>query len=152
MIMKSKRKTKLIEPRLQWKCALLFLLIAMVSVLVETVVLGYTLSQVATGLPHDGDVLMTRLPDVISKSLVLTLCILVPLTLVTGIRASFRVIGPLYRFRVFLGQVRDGEESQPCRIRKEDELHDFCALLNEVTEPLRRESGAVGTHEDHRAA
>ena len=40
---------------------------------------------------------------------------------------------------MFLNQVIRGEKPEPCRIRKRDELQDFCKLLNEVTAPLREQ-------------
>jgi hypothetical protein len=62
---------------------------------------------------------------------------LVPLTLLVGITSTHKVVGPLYRFRVYLTQLAAGERPAPCRIRQNDELQDLCELLNRATQPLR---------------
>ena len=89
------------------------------------------------------DELFDEIPGALLISFAVAFLLLAPLSLAIGVLTTFRVLGPLYRFRMFLRQVADGTPPGPCKIRKTDELHDFCDLLNEVTEPLRRgQSGA----------
>lgn len=54
-----------------------------------------------------------------------------------GVASTHKIVGPLYRFRVYLTALARGESPEPCRIRKDDELQDLCELLNRATEPLR---------------
>jgi hypothetical protein len=58
-------------------------------------------------------------------------------TLVVGILATFLVAGPLYRFEQFLRASLNGENPPDCRLRKGDELSEFCGLLNDATRHLR---------------
>lgn len=139
----EKRKRKLIEPRIQWRFALIFLTTSALAVLVQTMVLCYLMLGIADRLTNDGVELKSQLPDVLAASLFCTSVLLVPLTLAVGIKATHKVVGPLYRFRVYLGELAAGVKPQPCRIRKDDELQDFCELLNRVTEPLRRAEPAA---------
>jgi hypothetical protein len=81
----------------------------------------------------------------LGATLAVSLAIVIPVTLVVAVLLTFKVAGPLYRFRVFLNQVKRGERPEDCRIRKSDELQDFCELLNEATAPLR--SHASTPHE-----
>ena len=98
-----------------------------------------------TDLPNDGSLLLSQFPSILSECLVLTSVLLLPLTLVVGIRSTFRIVGPMYRFRVFLNELVAGNQTEPCRIRSEDELHDFCDLLNRATESLRAAAEPAST-------
>jgi len=134
----NRRKKKLIEPRIQIRIALLHLTTSMLAALVQAVVVSYLLMRIADGLPNDGMELKSELPDILGSSLLVTVLLLVPLTMIVGISSSHRVVGPLYRFREYLTQLRAGQKPAPCKIRENDELQDFCELMNTVTEPLRR--------------
>jgi hypothetical protein len=139
----QQRKKKLIEPRLQLRFSLAFLSTALLLVLVQAIVIHFVLQRLAARLPHDSELLRAEIPGTLLISFAFTFLFLAPLSLAIGVNATFRVLGPLYRFRVFLRQLADGEHPAPCRIRERDELQDFCDLLNEVTEPLRRSSPEV---------
>jgi len=55
-----------------------------------------------------------------------------------SVRTSHRVAGPLYRFKVVLEALKEGEISSPIRIRKGDYLHEEADLINQVLESLRQ--------------
>ncbi len=132
-----RRSKKLIEPRIQIRFGLIFLAMAGLAAMVQSIVMAHFLTNLATEMPTDGMKLRAGLPEVLSLSFLVTFFMLAPLMLVIGVRSTFKIVGPLYRFRVHLQGVLRGEQSDPCRIRKDDELQEFCSLLNEVTEPLR---------------
>ena len=132
-----RRRKKLIEPRIQLRFALVFLTTSGLAVLVQTLVVSALLMRVASRLPNDGVDLQGFLPEILGSSLLFTLLVLVPLDLCVGILSTHKIVGPLYRFRVYLTQLAAGERPQPCRIRENDELQDLCELLNRATEPLR---------------
>jgi hypothetical protein len=142
MAKNERRKKKLIEPRLQLRFAAIFITSAALAALVQTIVVTHLLLRVADGLQSDGVELKSRLLDVLGGSLVVTLLLLVPLTLAVGITATHKVVGPLYRFRVYLTELASGANPGPCRIRDDDELQDLCELMNRATEPLRRPAPA----------
>lgn len=148
----EKRKRKLIEPRIQLRFALIFLTTSALAVLVQTMVVCYLMLGIADRLTHDGVELKSHLPDVLAGSLLCTSVLLVPLTLAVGIKSSHKVVGPLYRFRLYLSELAAGSKPQPCRIREDDELQDFCELLNRATEPLRRADPAPAAAPTREAA
>ncbi len=148
----ERRKKKLIEPRIQWRFALIFLTTSALAALVQALVLCYLMMRVADDLPHDGVALKSQLVDILGSSLLATVLVLVPLTLSVGIAAMHKVVGPLYRFRIYLTQLAEGEAPQPCRIRQTDELQDFCELLNRATEPLRRAESVRAQDPERKAA
>jgi hypothetical protein len=134
----DRRARKLIEPRIQKRFVLIFLSTTALAVLVQALVVSHLLLRAADRLPNDGVALKSELLGILASGLACTLLVLTPLTLVVGIASTHKIVGPLYRFRVYLAQLASGERPEPCRIRKGDELQDFCALLNRATEPLRR--------------
>jgi len=136
------RKKKLINPGLQLRLVAIFLCSAALAVQAEAILITYTLTKLAEDMPNDGSVLLSQLPEFVRTNLLLTFALLTPLTLGVGIVATFRVAGPLYRFQQFLQAVKEGRQVEACTIRKGDELHDFCVLLNDVTAPLRAKAQA----------
>ncbi|MFN0008259.1 MAG: hypothetical protein ACKVXR_10150 [Planctomycetota bacterium] len=132
-----KRRKKLINPRMQLRLILIFFCAAGLAVQVEAVLIAMTMSRLAKTLPNDGAELSERMPEFVRTNLILAFLVLTPVMLFIGVIATFKICGPLYRFEQFLRAVRDGRQIEPCRIRKDDELQDFCTLLNEVTAPLR---------------
>ena len=131
------RSRRLPEPRLQMRFCAIFLAIAVATVVADVLVLNHLLNDLAGSLPNDGEALRASIPNLLPASFLLTLMLLVPITLALGIRVTFRIVGPLRRFREFLEEVVRGARPALCRIRRSDELQDFCVLLNEVTAPLR---------------
>ena len=134
------RKKKLINPGLQLRLVAIFLCTAALAVQAEAILITYTLTRLAERMPTDGNLLLAELPEFVRTNLLLTFAVLAPLTLGTGIIATYRIAGPLYRFEQFLRNMRDGKQIEPCTIRKGDELHELCDLLNDVTRPLRSRS------------
>jgi hypothetical protein len=135
------RTKKLIEPRLQLSFAILFAGLSGLGIIVQLLVLHSSMSKLAALLPNDRLLVMTQVPRLLSESLFLTFALLFPLTILVGILMTFRIVGPLYRFRVFLSEVIAGKRPADCVIRKGDELQDFCQMLNLATAPLRETQG-----------
>jgi len=148
MSSRERRKKKLIEPRIQQRFVLIFLSSTALAVLVQALVVSHLLLGVADRLPNDGLELKAELLGILTSGLTSTLLLLTPLTLVVGIAATHKIVGPLYRFRVYLTELAAGTQPEPCRIRKDDELQDFCALLNLATEPLRRPQPSAPAREE----
>jgi hypothetical protein len=135
-----KRRKKLIKPRLQLKVALAGLGISFVAVLLVVIMVNEALMQFASEGWVDAEALQAEWMGILLSKLVIALALLVPFTLALGVILTHRLAGPIYRFEMFLHAVMAGEHPEPCRLRKGDELWDFCHLLNEVTEPLRNGS------------
>jgi hypothetical protein len=81
--------------------------------------------------------------------LAVTLCVLLPLAFAVGVAVTFRVAGPIYRFEQHLRVVAEGRDPGPCKIRKGDELQDFCDVLNAALGRMRQ-SGAFSNPDDAR--
>lgn len=135
------RRRVLIQRRLQLRIAIVLLCAAVISSLVQTLVLFYGLSNLATLLPTEGVVVVQKVPSILRNQLLMTLLILVPLMLGVGILETFRIAGPLYRFEQYLRDIVAGKRPGPCRIRSNDELQEFCRVLNDATQPLLHPEG-----------
>jgi hypothetical protein len=137
-----RRKKKLINPRLQLRLVVIFLCAAGLAVQVEAILITLTLTRLSRTLTNDGSELLEQLPEFVRTNLMLTFLLLTPVMLGVGIVATFRIAGPLHNFEQFLRAVRDGQQVEPCQIRKGDELQALCTLLNEVTAPLRERAAS----------
>ena len=144
---KYKRRKKLIKPRFQIKVAASGLGIAIVSVLLLMIMINEAFMDFANKGWVDAVALRGEWMSILLSKLLIALVLLIPMTLALGIVLTHKIAGPLYRFETFLTAVMAGEHPEPCRLRKGDELMDFCDLLNEVTEPLRNGSVAFPQHE-----
>ena len=134
---KYKRKRKLIKPKFQLKVAAACLGLSMMAVLTMMILLNEAILDFADKGWVDSAALQNEWISVLLTKLGIALLIFAPMTLALGIILMHRVAGPLYRFEQFLSAVVRGEHPNPCRIRKGDELVDFCELLNRFTTPLR---------------
>ena len=141
MKQKFRRRKQVIDPRLQWKLTSVFVCLSCVAVLFHAMVVNRMLVKIAESLPNDGENLLVQLPSVLGWGLMIAAALVIPLTISLGLLATFRIAGPLYRFRVYLGQVARGEEDGPCRIRQSDELHDVCDAINAAVESLKARAG-----------
>ncbi len=137
-----KRRKKLIKPGLQLRVIGAFFGAACIAVVVSMIMLNRAVLTISDKVTVDEAALAAEWGGILMSNLLVTCACLVPILLGIGTLVTFRIAGPLYRFEVFLKQVAAGENPEPCSIRAGDELHDFCELLNTVTEPLRRREGA----------
>jgi hypothetical protein len=132
-----KRSKKLIQPRLQLRLTFTFLGVALLALLLQFLLFGATISALAAELPQDGPVLLDRIPQYTLLVFGISICVLLPMTLCVGVLVTFRIAGPLYRFEQHLKAIARGEDPGVCRIRREDELQDFCKTLNAALDKMR---------------
>jgi hypothetical protein len=147
--MKPYRKVQWIQPRLQLGIVLLVMAAACCAVIVQGAIMTYWLARFSQSLPNDGVLASQTLPSILVRSSIASVPILVPLLYVFGLAVTYRLIGPMYRFREFLESVLRGEHPEPCKLRDKDQLQDVCELLNRATESLR--AGQVGPAGDDEA-
>ncbi len=133
-----KRKIKLIKPRLQLRMVGTFVALSALGFLLQALLVGWMLSELAATMPSGGAYLMATIPKLPIEILLMSFGMFLPLTFAVGVLVTFRIAGPIYRFEQFLKAVARGEQLGPCRIRKSDQLHELCDLINEATEPVRR--------------
>ena len=108
-----------------------------VGSVVSTSCAAWWFGRLAGELPTDGEVLLQRLPAGLAVVCLGSLFLTLPLFLLMARNATFRVFGPLHRFRAFLADVSEGTPTEPCKLREKDELKDLCELINRATEPAR---------------
>jgi hypothetical protein len=132
-----KRRKKLIQPRLQFRLIFTFLGVALLALLMQFLLFGATISRLAEDLPQDGPLLMERIPGFTLGVFAVSLGVLLPMTVCVGVIVTFRIAGPLYRFEQHLKAIARGEDPGVCRIRREDELQEFCTSFNQALDKVR---------------
>lgn len=127
-----KRRTKLPRPRLQLRMIGAFAGLCALALLAQTLLLGALMMELANSLPTGGPRLAEELPGALMRALGLSVLMILPALGVIGVRITFKLAGPLYRFEQHLGAIAAGEWPDACRIRKGDDLQEFCTLLNDA--------------------
>lgn len=135
-----RRSKKLVKPWIQLRMMLMFLLATSTVVVGQAILIMFMLTRIATQLPNDGELLIARLQTDMWLYLGITVLFFGPFMMLVGMLGTFRILGPIYRFELYLREIADGGKPADCRIRKGDLLHDLCDLINETTAPLRQTS------------
>ena len=156
----QRRSIRLINPRLQHRMVGAFVGLAVLAMLLQFLFLGARLTHVASTIPDGGAELATEVPLVLVKVLLVSLIALIPIIYAFGVRITFKLAGPIYRFESFLRAVSEGTQVEECRIRRKDQLHDLCRQINEATamaraqnaERARADEAAEGSEDSSLAA
>jgi signal peptidase II len=138
-----KRRIKIIKPRLQLKLVGVFVGLAALSVLLQSVLLANRLTDLSVNVPVGGQYLVDAMPSIISEILIFTFGLVLPLIFAVGVLITHRIAGPIYRFEQYLKAVVDEQASGPCRIRSGDELQELCDMINAAVEHLERKARPV---------
>ncbi len=133
----SKRRIKLIQPRFQLRLAGSFAALCLLALMVEALMLAVELTTLSKELPSGGAYLADEIPRLLARSAFWSALLLLPGLLVIGVRITFKIAGPLYRLEQHLHDVIEGKRPEPCKVRKGDELQEFCSLLNDALESAR---------------
>lgn len=131
-----KRRKKLILPGLQLRLTGTFALIALLALAMQTLLITRFLMVRGASDPEAYGAIV---PDVLASiwtAFAVAGFVLVPVIMVTGVRLTHRIAGPVFRFERYLADVRDGKATEPCKIRKSDSLHQLCRAINEACAPL----------------
>lgn len=134
---RQSRKKKLVQPGLQLRLIASFVGLSTLAMLLQFVFLGGRLMQAVGSLDDGGGQIADEIPGVMLGVLGVSLALFLPLVFALGLLLTNRVAGPAYNLERYVRRVARGEETQPCRIRKGDELQGLCDAINELTEPLR---------------
>lgn len=146
--MTNRRKKVLVRPRVQVLAGLIVAVTVGVALLTLTLLAQGSITQLAASHPEVDPAFLRDARGELLHDLVVALLGLAPVAVLTGILMSFRIVGPIHRLETYLLRILRGEELGPCSLRAEDELHDFCDVLNDAVEKLRR----AGQGEDPAAA
>lgn len=135
---KQLRTRKLIDKSLQFRLVGAFVAVGCVATLFQVVLLNQSMLKLSESMASNGDLLLQETPPVLVRSVLITLCVLVPAMTLVGILVTHRIAGPAYRMRMHLKEIEEsGEVPRPCRIRKHDELQEMCQLLNQAIDAIR---------------
>lgn len=133
-----RRRQKLIKPGVQLRLAGIFAGLTVLCLLLQWLLFSSLVTSAANRMPVGSEYLLDLVPELLTRSLLLSSLIALPLTLLVGIHATFGITGPIHRFETYLREVVRGTQLGPCKIRKGDALGELCGLINEATEPVRR--------------
>lgn len=86
---------------------------------------------------------LVALFNTVNIRLAFNLLIVIILCTAIGILTSHKIAGPLYRIKLFLGRMIEGDYSGRLRLRKNDELHDLAEIINRLAEKLEKEKKTV---------
>ncbi len=124
------RRRKLPKPGIQLRLIGAFCGLAILTGLVQLLLVARELVLVADRFPDGGGMLIRELPDLFARVGLLSCLLVVPATVCIGVLVTFKLAGPIYRFERYLQAVIRGEAHGPCAIRKGDELQELCDLIN----------------------
>ena len=136
------RLRKIILPGLQLKLMMPFLMLGVSAILFQGIVLLRALSQAAEHVGEADQEILAQASGIVTESLLIGCLFLVPLCVVVGVVVTFRVAGPVYRFKMYLGEIARGEYNGPCRLRKGDELQFIAERINAAVDRLRADQAA----------
>jgi len=134
------RRIKLINAPLQIKLTLIFVGMAALSLLLQVGLFTQSLARVARELPNDGPVLWSQMGSILSGVFLTSAVAFLPVIFIVGILVTFRIAGPLHRFKLHLASIAAGQRPTHLVLRKGDELNDLCELLNSAID--RSSAGA----------
>ncbi|MSR63587.1 MAG: hypothetical protein EXS08_14210 [Planctomycetes bacterium] len=134
----SRRSRWLIKPDIQLRLGAIFAGITVLCLLIQWLVFSSLLTNAAAQVPVGGEYLLDLIPTLLYRSILLSVGIALPLTMLAGVRSTFSITGPVHRFEAYLREVIRGTQLGPCKIRNGDALQELCTLINEATEPVRR--------------
>ena len=144
MSAKDRRRSTLVQPRLQWKMIGACGLMIVGALVVNAIGLTLLLRGLAAELPTDGMLLLERLPGRLAGMLLVTTLLVGPLVLALGLRYSHRIAGPLFRIERALRNALTEGEYEDLRLRRGDELQELAGVaagLLRRLEALEKQAG-----------
>jgi len=140
--MRNRRRSKLVEPSLQLRFGIAFAGVGLSAILLHTVLLHYTLTEV---VDRSGPAaVLENAPRLLMVNAVACAAMVLPLAVVVGALALFPIAGPLYRIEKHLRRFLDGSDPGVVELRRGDRLVRLASLVNRVLAKVRRGEG-LGT-------
>ncbi len=146
---KQLRTRKLIDKSLQLRLVGAFISVGCVAALFQVVLLNNSMLELSGELAKNGDILLAKTPDLLTRCLLATLGLLIPALALVGILITHRIAGPAYRMRCYFQEIEaSGKVTYKCRIRKHDELQGMCNLVNKAVERVQKDLSCGNTEEE----
>lgn len=142
---KIRRKQFLIKKRFQLKYTgliLLFMFLVAWATGYTVYYTGWLLmgEKLANVYPQGRLVLIMR---TINLTLLLRILFITPLVILISIILSHRIAGPIYRIQKYLRDIAAGNLSMRLHLRKNDEMQDLAAVINDMTDDLRNRANRL---------
>lgn len=134
---KTFRLRKLVHPRLQLRLTLSFVGLAFLALAFQFVLFVSVMSETLERTPGAFAENFVNVAGAYQRVFVTSLLIVLPLTALVGVMATFRIVGPLFNITRFLQRTLAGENPPDCRLRAHDDYQDLCTLVNQVSAPMR---------------
>jgi methyl-accepting chemotaxis protein len=137
-----KRKIRFIKKDFQFRFIFKFCLLVLAGTAISTGAFLFLSSGTLTSSFQDSRLVIKTtttavLPAVLYTNLI-TLSLITLATIVVTFIISHRLFGPLYRFEKDLEEIGKGNLVKKVRLRNKDELTDFVACINNMTNSLHR--------------
>ena len=134
------RKKKLVQSRLQVRMTTAFFVLSALGLCLQAFLVKRAIEAAAVNVEGAAP-LLEELPTLLWTNLLLTLCAVIPVIAMVGIFLTHRVAGPASRLESYLRDWIAGKWDGPCQLRKGDDLHELCELVNEALHVASEEAG-----------
>lgn len=146
-----RRRQILVDRRLQMRLTGWLTLITLCALVFQAGLFISNMAELATSAPADPQQAMEAAVATGTRTLIVSLMVVLPLMIIVGTLTMFRIAGPLFRIQRFLTEVAEGGSPPDCTLRAKDELGDLCTLVNRATAEQRARNGSA-SHDVKRAA
>lgn len=133
---KNKRKSVLVENKLQLKYVLLVFLVIVLTALTIGISNVYIIKSVNHLYPGSSD--LQTIISKLNQMMIGQVIVLIVLGVSISMLISHKVAGPIYRFRKSMVIVSQGNYSYRINLRKHDDMQDLAQLFNQVVTKLEQ--------------
>ena len=142
-----KRRVLLIHPELQMRLVKVLAGMTLLGMLTQALLFGALVFSAARSQPDGGQGMIEALPSVLSIGFLVTVVLILPALFAVGIRSTFPIAGPIYRFLTYLVEVAERGYQGPVSLREGDELQDLCGAINSAFEAEQARRGEAPASE-----
>jgi len=137
--MKLQRRRYISHKRFQFRMMGMLLLLVLLATLVTTLVNHYFLlsSIVDFTMEHGRGPTGMDLFVASLRPLIIILPVVFVLLAIIVIFISHRIAGPLYRLKMYMEKVENGDYSVKLKFRKNDSIHDVAESFNRMVEGIK---------------
>ncbi|MDP2929463.1 MAG: methyl-accepting chemotaxis protein [Candidatus Omnitrophota bacterium] len=134
-----RRKQYFVAKKFQLKYVGVILLLVFLTAIMCSYVIYYTMmltmgDKLANVYPQGR---LIAIVNMVNFRILFVMLLLAPIIVITGIYASHKIAGPLYRIERFFESVAGGDFSMPIILRKNDELKSLTDGINKVVESVK---------------
>ena len=129
-----RRRRKWVRSDIQLKIILMTLSVATIVLAINFQMNLFALSSIQGHPETSIDGVFHQINGSLLRQLLLSFCLVVPLSIWVGAIYAFKFCGPIYRFRGYFQELLEGRWDQPCTLRAGDDLQDVKDSINAAIE------------------